>query len=52
MVSDGWKPVISNLMIQATCGKGMPFYEAYMAAKSGTLPAKDKGVLSAQNIQI
>jgi len=33
MVSDGWKPVMSNLMIQATCAKGMPFHEAYKAAK-------------------
>ena len=33
MVSDGWKPMMSNLVIQATCAKGMPFHEAYKAAK-------------------
>ena len=32
MVSDGWKPMMSNSVIQATCGKGMAFHEAYKAA--------------------
>ncbi len=32
VVSDGWKPVMSNSVIQATCGEGMAFHEAYKAA--------------------
>ena len=35
MVSDGWSPVMSNAVIQATCGAGMPFHDAYEAARKG-----------------
>ena len=45
MVSEGWAPVLSNSIIQATCGKGMAFYDAYEAAKKGILPAQNAGVL-------
>ena len=32
MVSQGWAPVMSNAVIQATCGKNGPFEQAYLAA--------------------
>ena len=52
MVSDGWAPVLSNSIIQATCGKGMAFYDAYEAARKGILPAQNAGVLVEQNVKI
>lgn len=39
MVSEGWAPVLSNAVISATCGKGQVFYDAYEAAREGTMPA-------------
>lgn len=52
MVSEGWAPVLSNSVIQSTCGKGMVFREAYEAAREGILPAKDAGCLTAKGVKV
>lgn len=52
MISEGWNAVLSNAVITATCGKGMPFYEAYEAARKGILPAPNAGVLTELNVKI
>jgi len=52
MISDGWGAVLSNAVIQATCGKGRQFYDAYEAARKGTLPAANAGVLTEMNVKI
>jgi len=52
MISDGWGAVTSNAVISATCAQGKPFYEAYQAAQKGQLPAKDAGVLTAEDVKI
>ena len=46
MVSEGWAPVLSNTVINATCGVGKPFHDAYEAARKNILPAKNAGVLT------
>ena len=33
MISEGWPAVLSNAVLNATCNKGQPFYEAYEAAR-------------------
>mmetsp|Transcript_17475 Transcript_17475/g.12494 ORF Transcript_17475/g.12494 Transcript_17475/m.12494 type:complete len:147 (-) Transcript_17475:143-583(-) len=53
MCSNKYKPVMSNAMIQATCGKGGAFYEDYVDAKEGLLPDKnDDGVSTAKDVLI
>lgn len=52
MISDGWSAVMSNTVISATCNKGQPFYEAYEAARKNVLPAKNAGVVTAENVKI
>lgn len=52
MISEGWPAVTSNALLNATCGQGKPFYEAYEAARKNILPAKDKGVLTAPDVKI
>lgn len=51
MVSEGWSPVLSNAVLQSTCGKNGAFAEAYEAARENILPAAKAGVLTA-NITI
>ena len=38
-VSQGWAPVMSNTIIQATCGRNGVFEQAYIAAEDGKKPA-------------
>ena len=52
MVSQGWAPKLSNDVIQATCGHGSIFEQAYIAAKDGKRPVAGKGVYKANNIAI
>lgn len=52
MVSQGWAPVMSNQVIQATCAKNGVFEQAYIAAEDGRKPAPGAGVHSAQNVNI
>ena len=52
MISEGWNAVLSNAVIETTCGKGMPFYDAYIDASKNILPAKNAGVISAHNVDI
>lgn len=52
MISDGWAAMMSNSVLNATCNKGQPFYEAYEAARKGVLPAKNAGVITADNVKI
>ena len=52
MVSQGWTPVMSNSVIQATCSKGGVFEQAYIAAEDGRKPAAGAGVHTANNITI
>jgi len=47
MVSQGWAAVMSNSVIQATCGKNGIFEQAYIAAEDGKRPAAGAGVHSA-----
>ena len=43
---------MSNAVIQATCGRGGDFEQAYLAAQDGKLPANGAGVHTANNISI
>ena len=52
MVSHGWKPVDSNAVIKATCGKNKVFEQAYLAASDGLRPAKGAGVHTAMDVVI
>jgi len=52
MISEGWPAFASNAVLNATCNKGQPFHDAYEAAKKGILPAKDKGILTAEKIKV
>ena len=51
MVSKNWKPVESSVVLDATCGKGGIFFDAYQAAKKGMLPAKTAGVHTSENTE-
>lgn len=44
MVSQGWAPVLSNAVIQATCRKNGVFEQAYIAAEDGRKPAQGAGI--------
>jgi hypothetical protein len=52
MVSKNFKPVESSVVLQATCRKGGPFFDAYEAARNNQLPAKNAGIHSADDISI
>jgi hypothetical protein len=52
MISDGWSAVMSNAVLNATCNKGQPFYEAYEAARKNVKPAKNAGVITEENVKI
>jgi len=52
MVSQGWAPVLSNAVIQATCGTKGVFEQAYIAAEDGKRPAQGAGVHTANNVNI
>ena len=52
MVSQGWKPFDSNLILKATCGKNKVFEQAYLAASDGLRPAKGAGIHAAMDVQI
>jgi hypothetical protein len=52
MVSKNFKPVESSAILQATCRKGGPFFDAYEAARNNMLPAKNAGVHSNENCNI
>jgi len=52
MVSKKFKPVESSAVLQATCRKGGPFFEAYEAARNNVLPAKNAGIHTSDNTSI
>lgn len=52
MVSQGWAPVMSNAVIQATCRQKAVFEQAYIAAEDGKRPAAGAGVHTATNVNI
>ena len=52
MVSSGFKPVDSNTVIKATCGKKKVFEQAYLAASDGMKPAEGAGVHAAEDVVI
>mmetsp|Transcript_7299 Transcript_7299/g.10288 ORF Transcript_7299/g.10288 Transcript_7299/m.10288 type:complete len:80 (+) Transcript_7299:3202-3441(+) len=52
MVSQGWAPVMSNAVIQATCGAKGVFEQAYIAAEDAKRPAAGAGVHTATNVTI
>ena len=52
MVSQGWAPVMSNAIIQATCRAKGPFEQAYIAAEDGKRPARGAGVHTAKDVTI
>ena len=52
MVSQGWAPVMSNAVIQATCRKNKVFEQAYRAAAEGMKPAPNAGIHTAMDVVI
>ena len=52
MVSSGWAPVMSNAVIQATCGPKGVFEQAYIAAEDCKRPARGAGVHTATDVTI
>ena len=52
MISEGWTAVMSNTVISATCSAGMPFHDAYEAARKGILPAQNAGVLTEHSFKL
>ena len=52
MISDGWPAMMSNTVLNATCNKGQPFHEAYLAASKNILPTKNSGITRASEVKI
>lgn len=52
MISEGWPAMTSNTVLNATCNKGQPFFEAYQAARANSLPAANAGVITADSVKI
>jgi hypothetical protein len=51
MISNGWKPLDSNSILQATCSKGGAFEKAYNIVKEGTA-LNEPSVITAEDVLI